>query len=111
MTRASSWGSCRGFAYSLVTPGIGPPPAARLGVGGAPSSTPRREARRAAAPARAHAGFIDMGGTLGDQVVSTPLRPAQQLVPLDDLADDGPVLIATATLLSSDLFQRSATPR
>jgi hypothetical protein len=55
-------------------------------------------------------GFMDMGGTLGDQVVNAPVRPAQLIVPLDDLADGGPDLIATGALLSSDLFQAFGYP-
>lgn len=55
-------------------------------------------------------GLINMGGSLGDQILASPMHPAEQLAPLDDLADDGPGLLATVARLVGELFQAFGYP-
>jgi hypothetical protein len=50
-------------------------------------------------------GFMSTGGMLGDQIVTQPVQPAEQVIPLDSLADDGSDLVSAVYLLCSDLFQ------
>jgi phosphoglycolate phosphatase-like HAD superfamily hydrolase len=55
-------------------------------------------------------GFMNLGGTLGNQALTESFRSTEQIVELEDLAADGPALLSAAYVLCSDLFQAVGYP-